>query len=533
MRMKCFYILLLLILTPCTLAAEDGAARRAASSRAVRESFLSKQGSRWKSLTDKGLMDSVIITARPYLKEQEQSGFIQGAAYASYYIAQAYHFKGMPDSAEFYLNTAKEQFHQMNEDPTWQIMLYNLQALTAIKSRLDYPEGISCLENALSIAWREKQHDNEVILLCNRVTIYYNRRDTLPRPYAENAYEISRRMNSGNMKCYAAICMGETSILRGDTSGALKYLDEADSLALAGGISHMKAPILLLYGDDYKAEGDKDKAATYYREALKHVDSSAPEVEIELCAAYGSLLSESGELREAEHFFRRGLGLSMAHHDREQLHNLYHGLAEVFQHDGQKDSALKYYILYNEAREDSAVGTDTERQLGKIWQKGAGDTGKDSRPGAAIAAATIIAVCAAAVLMRRKNKKNKATSARKSSACQDEILYKQIQDLMRKEKLYCDNDLSLVKLAERLGTNRTYVSKVINTCTGTNFLGYINRLRIDRAEALLSDPDYDKPLKVLSDELGYNSLSVFYRAFQRQTGVSPSKYRTEHRFRNS
>lgn len=532
MRMKCFYILLLLLLAPCTLAAEDSAARRTATSRAARESFLRKQGSRWKNLTDKGLMDSVIFTARPYLKQQEQSGFIQGAAYASYYIAQAYHFKGIPDSAEFYLNTAKEHFHQMNEDPTWQIMLYNLQALTAIKSRLDYPEGISCLEKALGIARREKQHDNEVILLCNIVTIYYNRRDTLPRPYAENAYEISRRLNSNNMKCYASICMGETSILRGDTAGAIKYLDEADSLAREGGISHMKAPICLLYGDDYKVEGDKEKAAFYYREAMKHAGSSAPEVEIELCAAYGSLLAESGERRKAEHLFRRGLDLSMIHHDREQLHNLYHGLAEVFQHDGQKDSALKYYILYNEAREDSSVGTDTERQLGKIWQKDTVGDGKPSWPAAAIAAVSII-VLSAALLMRSKNKGKKTTSAKKSNICQEEVLYSQIQNLMQKEKLYCDNDISLVKLAERLGTNRTYVSKVINTCTGTNFLGYINKLRIDRAEALLSDPGYDKPLKVLSDELGYNSLSVFYRAFQRQTGVSPSKYRTEHRFRNS
>jgi AraC-like DNA-binding protein len=47
------------------------------------------------------------------------------------------------------------------------------------------------------------------------------------------------------------------------------------------------------------------------------------------------------------------------------------------------------------------------------------------------------------------------------------------------------------------------------------------------AVAILSNPDDDTPLKVLYQNLGYNTMSVFYTSFSKETGVPPSKYRTE------
>lgn len=44
---------------------------------------------------------------------------------------------------------------------------------------------------------------------------------------------------------------------------------------------------------------------------------------------------------------------------------------------------------------------------------------------------------------------------------------------------------------------------------------------------LLSDKNDDRPIKVIADQAGYNNLQSFYQNFRKETGVPPSRYRTE------
>ena len=94
---------------------------------------------------------------------------------------------------------------------------------------------------------------------------------------------------------------------------------------------------------------------------------------------------------------------------------------------------------------------------------------------------------------------------------------------MDKDKIYRRKDISLDIIAEALGTNRTYISKCINNIAKMTFYNYINMYRIREATDIISKGNMN--FKELSDFLGYSSLSVFYRAFQRDTGLLPGKYR--------
>ena len=49
----------------------------------------------------------------------------------------------------------------------------------------------------------------------------------------------------------------------------------------------------------------------------------------------------------------------------------------------------------------------------------------------------------------------------------------------------------------------------------------------DDASRILSDASSEIQLQDLAMEMGYNSQSSFYRAFVKETGVPPSKYREE------
>ena len=123
-----------------------------------------------------------------------------------------------------------------------------------------------------------------------------------------------------------------------------------------------------------------------------------------------------------------------------------------------------------------------------------------------------------------------ATVAEESSVSRDEVrnreLWKRLSELMDKEHIYRQKDISLEKIAELLGTNRTYASNVLNQFSGDTFYNFIHKRRIKEASMRLSGPDGQSvSLKELAFDLGYNSLSSFYRAFQREIGCSPSKYR--------
>ena len=117
-----------------------------------------------------------------------------------------------------------------------------------------------------------------------------------------------------------------------------------------------------------------------------------------------------------------------------------------------------------------------------------------------------------------------------SSSLSDEKsleLFRQLEKAMREDKIYQDKTLNKDKMAELLGTNRTYLSRIINEHAQTSFTHYVNRFRIDEAIRTLSDPANDIPLKALASELGFNSISTFYNLFQSTVGMTPAQYRSK------
>lgn len=105
-------------------------------------------------------------------------------------------------------------------------------------------------------------------------------------------------------------------------------------------------------------------------------------------------------------------------------------------------------------------------------------------------------------------------------------IYEELCRLMEDERIYTDAGLNREKLAERLGTNRTYLSQVINEKARQSYYQFVNSYRINEAVRVLSDPKrVDYPLKVLCADLGFSSLSTFYKLFQSAVGMSPASYR--------
>ena len=93
---------------------------------------------------------------------------------------------------------------------------------------------------------------------------------------------------------------------------------------------------------------------------------------------------------------------------------------------------------------------------------------------------------------------------------------------------YLDCDLTLPELAEHTGLTRHQVSQVINERLNKNFFSFISGYRIERAKALIAAPDTrDMPIVELALEVGFKSKSSFYKAFKKETGMTPSEFKKE------
>lgn len=106
---------------------------------------------------------------------------------------------------------------------------------------------------------------------------------------------------------------------------------------------------------------------------------------------------------------------------------------------------------------------------------------------------------------------------------QDMIL--RLEKLMHEDHLYREKLLTRERVAEILETNRTYLGQVINEVYQKTFTQYINDLRIDEAQQILSNPSCKRPIRLVGLDLGFNSVTTFNTQFQNRTGVSPAQFR--------
>ena len=99
---------------------------------------------------------------------------------------------------------------------------------------------------------------------------------------------------------------------------------------------------------------------------------------------------------------------------------------------------------------------------------------------------------------------------------------------MSREQLYKENNLKLETLAEKLKSNRHFVSQVINQYYKTNFFDFINANRIDEAKRLLVSDSHALNIIEIAYTVGYNNKVTFNTVFKRFTGVTPSENRKKY-----
>lgn len=488
--------------------------------------------------------------------------------YADLFCGQSYLLAEGSDSTRIYLDRALIRARQC-EDPVALCRIYNALGIYAVSIETNYFGGIEYFLEAMEYARSASLNRFYLVAQCNLANTYYMRNDPAGLKYAEEVYRLGTEWGYDYLAFGGAVISAYMHYMLGDQDRALEYvlrtLPDTDKFGYHTELYSLYANILHAQGDDAGAE-------RYYLMALDHIDEKVVTAAVMTYLSYGTYLNDRGEYARAIPVLRQGIELSERSNNAVHRYKLYLRISEAETALGRYREALDYFKSYH-SQADSIFNVERERSINELrvkydaerqenmLRRSEIDLIRQQRKFQLLLLLLLFVIGISAVvyiLYRRKDKMykqivrqqyeflkkekkaaqpampppgptspqaEKPSPDRDDHAVRDAELFARIEYLMQTEGVYRQNDLTIERLAERLDTNRTYISRAINQQAGKTFSSYVNSYRIDEAVRRLSDVGDDTPLKALAQMLGYNHLQTFYASFQSAIGMPPSKYR--------
>ncbi|MEX0272785.1 MAG: helix-turn-helix domain-containing protein [Flavobacteriaceae bacterium] len=106
------------------------------------------------------------------------------------------------------------------------------------------------------------------------------------------------------------------------------------------------------------------------------------------------------------------------------------------------------------------------------------------------------------------------------------LIFKKIMNLIIKEEIYLEPDISLSGLSKMIGRTTQKTSEVINQYANQNFNDFINYYRIQGAKRMLLDgQNTNLTIASIAFDAGFSSLSSFNSAFKKFEKTTPSAFK--------
>lgn len=102
------------------------------------------------------------------------------------------------------------------------------------------------------------------------------------------------------------------------------------------------------------------------------------------------------------------------------------------------------------------------------------------------------------------------------------LLYEEITTYIQKNY----RNISIRQLCEQFHFQEDYFNRLLKQKTGMTYTEYVQNLRLDEAERLLTGSSLS--IEQIADAVGYQNKGYFYRIFSERHKMTPAKFRKEH-----
>lgn len=106
---------------------------------------------------------------------------------------------------------------------------------------------------------------------------------------------------------------------------------------------------------------------------------------------------------------------------------------------------------------------------------------------------------------------------------QDQSSRKEIVAAQRYVMMHLNEKISMEEMAKRLDLNSSHFSRIFKKETGETFIEFVTRSKMERARELLDTSA--QSVEQISEELGFDNSSYFFKLFRAFSGMSPAEYR--------
>ena len=456
--------------------------------------------------------------------------------------------------------------------------VYNGLGLYEQNVTCDYYRSLNYYREGCDIAERCGHRLLYCLLVANIAEVLTLRNEEAGLEYAEKCYLLGRQNNDPYLIYCGAISMARNLCLNRKMEEAWRYTREADRLSKRYDFKN-RSDIYNTYGEIALEAGDYMKAGLYYEQAIREHGFSQAAYVVSTYVGYGRALIAQKKYKSALEKLQIGKEISEKNITSLFRREVYLLLSACYDRLGEPKEALEYYKkytaesfrLYNEDKErtekELMVRYETEKRNKELAQKNMLLQKEQNRVMAlvGITFVVLIVVLLFYINYRRKNRlykqivresvdwlaKERQFSKRiaeqekqlqeligkagavdggrysGSSLNKDsqQELFGRLERLMQNDQVYKNSLVTREKMAELLGTNRTYLSQTINEQTGLTFTHYMNKYRIEEARRILADPQDDTPIKAIAADLGFSSVTTFYTLFKAVVQMSPDQYR--------
>lgn len=473
------------------------------------------------------------------------------------------------DSAGFYLKEGVSMWRQYGEDVLIRddedrisvYVLFNALGIYFINREMDYVKATEYLVEGLKFSAKWYSDKDYAVMAQNLVFTFFLRQNAEGLTYATEMYSRGKKQHDERMVFLGSYGCAMMYYLKKDYGLAEKFIEEAISSHF---IDMERAGVYNMYANILGKTGDSLRAEAMYEEAMSYIGTAQVTTAVYVYLSFGNWLLEQKRYKESVRLLEAGVQLADSRNNKAFTWQMCRALSEAYVAIGQWKDAFEAQDRFH-AETDSVFNIDKERIINALEMKYVearhyAEMHKKNKIlllSAAVAAFIMAISIILAVMYRNKDRmytrivrqyrdavavEAELERARqhiselegrlhnvveKSSmeAGKSEELFNRLEYMMRQDKIYKDPGLSRDKIATMLGTNRTYISKVVNDVCKKSVAQYINDYRIDHSIKMLSDPDTDVQIKEVEYDSGFSASATFFKLFKERVGMSPSKYR--------